>query len=282
MGIGSGFFISRDGLAVTNYHVISGASSAAITTADGREYAVRGICGYDKTKDIAVLQIDGGGFPYLDIADSGTVGIGTHVYAIGSPLGLINSISDGIVSNVPQDISSSTFIQYSAPISMGSGGGPVLNGFGQVVGITCLTVTSGQTLNFAVPINDLRGLSRTDSVPLISIVAKNSDAVICYTGYFPVPDYGIFVGTPIYKTSLDKSTGVKTYYYRLSDITAGDETAVTAYTDLLKQLGFAWKSSYTNDGGYTVDVYYSSNYDMSVHFGMDKPDGVECRFVAIY
>lgn len=282
MGTGSGFFISRDGLAVTNYHVISGASSAAITTADGKEYAVRGICGYDKTKDVAVLQVDGSGFSYLDIADSGKVGIGAHVYAIGSPYGLINTISDGIVSNVPQSINNSSFIQYSAPISMGSGGGPVLNTRGQVVGIACLTVQNGQTLNFAVPSNDLQGLSRTDSVPLISIVAKNSDALICYNGYFPVPDYGIFVGTPIYRSALDKTTGVKTYYYKLSDITAGDDMAVTAYTDLLKQLGFEWQSTYTNDGGYAVGVYHNANFDMSVHFGMDKLDGVECRFVAIY
>ncbi|SHI10614.1 S-layer homology domain-containing protein [Sporobacter termitidis DSM 10068] len=282
IGIGSGFFISRDGLAVTNYHVIDGAANAIITTADGTQYPVKGICGYDKVKDIAVLQIDGTGFPYLSVADSDQLQVGAHVYAIGSPFGLLNTISDGVVSNARQDLNDSSFIQFSAPISMGSGGGPILNAKGQVVGIACLTVLNGQTLNFAVPINDLSGLSKTGSVPLITIVAKNSASTLYYRSYFPVPDYGVFAGTPLYRTSLDQTTGVKTYYYRLSDITVGEDTAVNGYVGLLNKNGFSWQSSYKNDSGHTVDVYYNPFYDMSVHFGADVLDGVDCRVVAIY
>jgi S1-C subfamily serine protease len=282
IGIGSGFFISSSGLAVTNYHVIADAASAVITTADGTQYAVKGICGYDKTMDIAILQIDGSGFNYLSIADSDQVSVGTHVYAIGSPFGLFNTVSDGIVSNARQALNNSEFIQYSAPISMGSGGGPVLNTKGQVVGISCLTVLSGQTLNFAVPINDLNGLSRTNSIPLISFQAKNNSGVIYYRSYFPVPDYGIHAGATLYKTILDQSTGVKTYYYKASDITVSDDVAEGGYVKLLNQNGFDWQSTYTNNGGYTVDVYYNASFDMSVHFGTDVLDGVVCRVVAIY
>ena len=282
IGIGSGFFISRDGLAVTNYHVIDGAASAAITTADGKKYAVKGICGYDKTMDIAVLQIDGGGFPYLPIADSDQLAVGTQVYAIGSPLGLINSISDGVVSNTQQKVNNSLFIQISAPISLGSGGGPVLNTLGQVVGVSCLTVVTGQTLNFAVPINDLNGLSRTDSVPLVSIIAKNAGSTVFYRGHYPVPDYGVFVGSAIYQSSLDELSGIKRYYYRASDITVSDDVAVKGYEELLKKTGFEWQFSYTNGAGKDVSVFRNASYGISVHFGLDSLSGVLCRFVAIY
>jgi hypothetical protein len=183
---------------------------------------------------------------------------------------------------VPQNVNNSSFIQFSAPISMGSGGGPVLNTLGQVVGVSCLTVLSGQTLNFAVPINAMKELSRTGAVPLITIVAKNADATIYYRSYFPVPDYGVYVGTPIYRASQDKNTGVKTYYYRLSDITAPDSVAVDGYVALLTENGFKWQSSYKNDAGKTVDVYKNADFGMSVHFGTDNFNGIACRFVAIY
>jgi len=282
LGIGSGFFITRDGLALTNYHVIDGASSAVITTADGRTYDVKGICGYDTKHDIAVLQIDGSGFPYLGLADSGTVQTGDDVYTIGSPFGLLNSMSNGVISHTGREINGTDFIQYTAPISMGSGGGPVLNTKGEAVGLTCLTVLNGQTINFAVPINKQALLSRTDSVPLITIVDLNTDYTIYYRSYFPVPDYGIFTGTPIYKTNEDAITRVKTYYYRQSDITVPEEKAIGGYIALLRENGFNWQSSYTGADGSMVDVYFNGNLDMSVHFGTDSPDGVACRFVAIH
>ncbi len=282
LGIGSGFFISRDGLALTNYHVIDGASSAVITTADGVTHNVTGICGYDTVHDIAVLQVEGGGFPYLSLGDSAAIKTGDDVYAIGSPYGLLNTISNGVISNTGREVNGTDFIQYTAPISMGSGGGPVLNTKGQVVGLTCLTVTNGQGLNFAVPINKQATLSRTGSVPLISIIDLNTDYTIFYRGYFPVPDYGVYTGTPIYKTHLDSLTGVKTYYYRQSDITVSEDKATGGYIALLRENGFTWQSSYTGADGSMVDVYHSANLDMSVHFGTDTPDGIACRFVAIH
>lgn len=282
LGIGSGFFITRDGLALTNYHVISGASSAIITTADGKSYTVKGICGYDKKEDIAVLQIDGSGFPYLNLADSSKLAAGDNVYAIGSPFGLINTLSSGVIASTTRQVNGTDFIQYTAPISMGSGGGPILNTAGQVVGLTCLTVISGQTLNFAVPVNKEALLSRTDCVSLLSIVALNSDSTIFYRNYLPVPDYGVFTATPIYQTNFDSVTGVKTYYYKISDITVPDDKAVDGYVTLLRQYGFEWQSSYVGGDGGNIDVYYNANYDISVHFGTDTLGGVACRFIAIH
>lgn len=281
LGIGSGFFITRDGLAVTNYHVVKGASSAAITTSDGKRYDVKGICGYDDNTDLAILQIDGTGFTYLPLADSDALVFGTGVFAIGSPFGLVNTISEGIVSNTSRLINGGPFFQFSAPISVGSGGGPVLNTLGQVVGVTCLTVRTGQMLNFAVPINALQGLSRTDSTPLIVLASKNHDTIWYYKSSYPVTDYGVFTGTPLYKARYDVTTNVKTFYYKESAITVGNEIAVDGYVKQLTQSGFVWKSSYTNNNGYTVDVYYNADYGQRVMFGKDVLDGIVCRAVGI-
>ena len=282
LGIGSGFFITSDGLALTNYHVIDGAASAIIVTDDGEIYDVEGICGYNTTTDLAVLQIDGSGFDYLSLGDSETLDVGDKVYAIGSPYGLINTFSDGIVSNANQQLNDSDYIQYSAPISLGSGGGPVLNTLGQVIGLTCLTVTQGQTLNFAVPINYADELSRTGCVPLIAIIKDNTDGTTYYNDYYPVPNYGVYVGTPPYMTELDSVTEVKTYFYQTSEITVSDEIAVDGYVALLEENGFTWQSSITSETGYEADVYYYAELDISVQFGLDIVDGVECRYVAIY
>jgi S1-C subfamily serine protease len=282
VGIGSGFFITRDGLAVTNYHVIEGAASAVITSADGQKYDVVGVCGYDKVTDLALLQIGGKGFSYLPLADSDKLEIGETVYAIGSPLGLVNSFSSGIISSTARQLNGSTFLQYSAHISTGSGGGPVVNRYGQVVGVTCLTIRNGQTMNFAVPSNFIGDITRTDCIPLLSLVSKDSGKVYFYKNYFPVPDYGAFTGTPLYKTTYDEPTNVKTFYYKQVNIIVSEDVAVGGYVAELKKYGFAWQSSYTNAAGYTVDVYYSEAFDTSVHFGLDSLDGFVCRFVAIH
>jgi S1-C subfamily serine protease len=100
---GSGFFIDSSGLAVTNYHVIEGASAAAILTTDGEVYDVLGVYDYSEDYDLALLQIDGSGFPILPLGDSDAVAAGATVYAIGNPLGLTNTISQGIVSNAARN-----------------------------------------------------------------------------------------------------------------------------------------------------------------------------------
>ena len=150
---GSGFFISKDGTAVTNYHVTEGASALKIYLPDGRTYWVDSIVSASAAKDIAIIKVKGSNFPYLEIGDSDTVRGGQAIFAIGSPLGLSNTISDGIVSNPSRSISGLNYIQISAPISHGSSGGALLNQAGQVIGITSAGFDDGQNLNLAIPIN---------------------------------------------------------------------------------------------------------------------------------
>ena len=164
---GSGFFLSEDGLAVTNYHVISGAASARIIVSDtGAAYEVLGVYDYDAEEDWAVLQIGGSGFLTLEIGDPGYDVGGATVYAIGSPLGLQNTLSSGIISNPARMDGGMTYIQMSAAISPGSSGGALLNKYGQVIGITSATYTEGQNLNLAIPMTYLADMDTTAWVPL--------------------------------------------------------------------------------------------------------------------
>lgn len=181
MQLGSGFFIDSDGTAVTNYHVLDGGSSAKITLSDGGQiYDVEGVYDYDKERDIALIKIKGSGFPYLETADSDDIKGGATVYAIGSPLGLSNTISQGIISNTDRTINGQNYIQISAAISNGSSGGALINTYGKVIGITSGeaaqstssgTIT-GQNLNLAIPINCIKSLKKGTLTSMADIYQK--------------------------------------------------------------------------------------------------------------
>ena len=154
---GSGFFIDGEGTAVTNHHVIYGATSAKVWLADssGADQESRDVLGvydWNEEEDWAVLKVEGSNASWLRIGDPSTAMGGATVYALGSPLGLSASISDGMVSNPARVLDGQTYIQISAPISHGSSGGALVNKYGEVVGITSAGFDEGQNLNLAVPI----------------------------------------------------------------------------------------------------------------------------------
>lgn len=152
---GSGFFINASGVAVTNYHVIQGAFSAFVRTADGQTYAVEKVLGGDPDKDIAILQVDIDKSSYLKAGDSSLLESGDRIYTLGSPKGLENTISDGIVSNPNREIYGAKYIQISAPITDGSSGGALLDESGNVVGITTASYGDAGALNVAIPIEEV-------------------------------------------------------------------------------------------------------------------------------
>jgi len=164
---GSGFFVSADGLIVTNYHVISEGSSAVAKLPDGAFYAVDGVLTFDKARDVAVIKAHGKNFRPLTLGDSNRVQVGEEVVAIGNPLSLESTVSNGIVSGVRtvQD-EGGRFLQITAPISPGSSGGPLFNMAGDVVGITTMYLKGGENLNFAIPINDAKLLLLDSSAKL--------------------------------------------------------------------------------------------------------------------
>jgi hypothetical protein len=149
--LGSGFIIHPDGLIATNLHVIAGEPEAVVTLSDGRTFRDPEVVGLDEAHDIAVLRIPASSLPSLTLVDLAAVHAGDRVVAIGHPLGLGSTVSDGLVSAVRVVSDSMTLLQVSAPIAPGSSGGPLLDDRGRVIGIATLMVTRGQNLNFGVP-----------------------------------------------------------------------------------------------------------------------------------
>ena len=177
---GSGFFIDSDGTLVTNYHVVEGGASAKITTMDNQVYDVSGVYDYNETTDIALLKVNGSGFTSLKVSTE-PVSAGDTIYAIGSPLGLSNTISSGIISNAARVYEGVTYIQVTAPISSGSSGGALIDSQGRAVGITSgefySSTNMSQNLNIAVPLTYLDELERS-SVTSMSQALAVEEAVI--------------------------------------------------------------------------------------------------------
>ncbi len=149
---GSGFLALEDSVIITNHHVIEGAISAIkANTEDDMYFEVDEILCYDETSDIAILKTNAKTrLDLLRLASSSVLDKGSRVVAIGSPLGLRNTVSEGIYSGVIQD--ETEYILFTAAISSGSSGGALFNEYGEVIGVTAATYTEGQNLNLAVPI----------------------------------------------------------------------------------------------------------------------------------
>ncbi len=155
---GSGFLVDSSGRIVTNYHVVRDARSIRVKLASGDVYENVTVLATDQRRDLAVIQIPGFHLPALSLGNSDSVHTGAAVVLIGSPLGLENTMSTGIVSGRRQEKEGYSLIQVSAPASPGSSGGPVLSRNGRVIGVAVSQMQAGQNLNFAVPINYVRGL----------------------------------------------------------------------------------------------------------------------------
>lgn len=157
-GQGSGFIVSSDGTILTNAHVVDGATSVVVKLNDRREYDAK-VIGVDKQSDVAVLKIDAKNLPTVKIGDPNKLKVGEWVIAIGSPFGLENTVTSGIVSAKSRALPGSNyvpFIQTDVPVNPGNSGGPLFNMKGEVVGINSQIFSrSGgyMGLSFAIPID---------------------------------------------------------------------------------------------------------------------------------
>jgi hypothetical protein len=177
---GSGFIVSSDGKIVTNHHVIAGAHSGTVKLNNGAFFAVDGILADDPDHDLAVIKVSGKNLPSLALADSDNLSVGQHVLAIGSPLGLENSVSDGIVSALRQDPKGGSWIQTTAPASHGNSGGPLLIMDGKVAGVLTWKASAGENLNFAVPSKLIAPLIANSTVRPLGTTSK-SDSTLSTT-----------------------------------------------------------------------------------------------------
>lgn len=156
-GVGSGFIIESNGLILTNAHVVEGATTIYVTLTDKREFKAK-LLGMDKRTDVAVVKIEARDLPKLPLGDSSKVRVGEWVLAIGSPFGLENTVTAGIVSAKSRDTGDYLpFIQTDVAVNPGNSGGPLLNTAGQVIGINSQIFSrSGgyMGISFAIPIDE--------------------------------------------------------------------------------------------------------------------------------
>ncbi|MBQ4370383.1 MAG: serine protease, partial [Oscillospiraceae bacterium] len=238
LGSGSGFFISDDGLALTNYHVAANSSCLTATMTDGTVYSAIDVIDYDSFNDLVLLRVHGAeGRPYLTLGDSSAVKQGETVYAIGSPLGLSNTMSAGIVSNVSRVLDGVTYIQTSAQITHGSSGGALVNEYGEAVGVTCGGFDSYGDLNLAVPINYVSELDRSsqDSYYVWDLS--------WYEGFNYAIDFGAFAG--LYYTDIQQTDWGTVYVYSINDFR---DSPVQSWDDNFYDTIYYYENRLLNNG----------------------------------
>jgi serine protease Do len=165
-GLGSGFIINQDGFLITNFHVIEGETQISVEVyhhQDGqlerRSYKDVKIIAINKFEDIALLRIedkDAPKFSRVLLGDSDSLAVGESVFAIGSPLGLERTVTEGIVSTKTRELQGELYLQTTAQINPGNSGGPLFNMRGEVIGITNMKITFGEGLGFAIPVSAVK------------------------------------------------------------------------------------------------------------------------------
>ena len=164
-GMGSGFIINNNGTILTNAHVVAGAEKVTVTLKDGRTFEGR-VMGRDSVTDVAVVKVDAQNLPIVKVGDSQALQPGETAIAIGNPLGLDNTVTEGIISATGRSSGQVgipdqrvNFIQTDAAINPGNSGGPLLNQRGEVIGINTAIIQGAQGLGFAIPINTAQRIS---------------------------------------------------------------------------------------------------------------------------
>ena len=174
-GIGTGFFVSAVGDVVTNHHVLRGASQAEVKTSSGKVYPVRSVLAEDPDNDLIMISVQVSPCDVHPLSVRPALpAIGEKIVVIGSPLGLDQTVSDGIVSAVREIQGARRVIQITAPISPGSSGSPVVNMRGEVVAVACALIANGQNLNFGIPSEKVAALSAGSGYPLSRIARADA------------------------------------------------------------------------------------------------------------
>jgi hypothetical protein len=197
---GTGFLVSADGVIVTNYHVIKEGNVAIVKFPDDTAFSVDGVLASDKVRDLAIIKIHGKTFRTLALGDSDDIQVGEEVVAIGNPLSLESTVSNGIISGVrTSKEQGGKFLQTTAPISPGSSGGPLFNMHGEVVGINTLYLEGGENLNFAIPVNDAKLLLSHQSAKLQNLPNESEPKEVPPEESPAPPSAGQALDSPAYR-----------------------------------------------------------------------------------
>lgn len=165
-GQGSGFFVNQEGYLITNFHVVEGETQISVEVFQKKSgqferhtYRQVRIVAMNKFADLALLKVEDPGAPrfqYALLAQADTLAVGERVFAIGNPMGLERTVTEGIVSSKTRQMQGDLFLQTTAQINPGNSGGPLFNMRGEVVGVTNMKMTFGEGLGFAIPVHRVR------------------------------------------------------------------------------------------------------------------------------
>jgi TolA-binding protein len=243
--IGTGFFVNKYGHLITNHHVLVGKFGAEIRTADGSTYRVRKVVAESQETDLIKVSVD---IPpekvhWLYVSDE-VPPVAQQVVVVGSPMGLEQSVSNGIISSVREIPGLGTFFQMSAPISPGSSGSPVVNLRGRVVGVASFQFLRGQNLNFAVAGKSIRDLKiKVSAQSLSEWTFSISDqkprlaAELCRKGYSLSVNGQDQEALQYFKLATENDPGSTTAWYGLGYCYAGKNyhtEAIAAYKQAIQ------------------------------------------------
>ena len=263
---GTGIIMSSDGYVITNHHVISGALVISVLTNDNREFEAA-LVGSDEMSDLAVLKIDARGLKPAEFGDSSKLRVGDSVVAIGDPLGvqLRGTMTNGIISAINRDLTvgdrTMTLIQTNAALNNGNSGGPLINCYGQVIGINTVKMSSYYTasatvegLGFAIPISVAKPIidelienGYVAGRPAIGISGDSLPTY--YRAYYRLPD-GVYV------TSVNDGSDAKAKGIREGDIVTAINGEVISSIDDLNTI----KNQYAAGDEVTLTIYRSGAY----------------------
>ena len=256
---GSGVVLSENGYVITNYHVVEGARSVSVLFTDGRELPAR-MVGGDKLSDLAVLHVDAVDLIPAEFGDSDTLRVGDTVVAIGDPLGIAlrGTMTDGIVSAINRDLTTGgrtlTLIQTNAALNSGNSGGPLINCYGQVIGINTMKIgdyvnSAGvEGLGFAIPsttvkqiVDQLISQGYVSGRPELGISGVDVPAFYQYYSRLPA---GVYV------TAVEPGSDAEAKDIRIQDILlAIDDQRITSCDDVERVL-------YSYEAGDVVEVVF--------------------------
>lgn len=163
-GQGSGVVVRSDGLIITCFHVIDDIREGVVHFPDGKTYPIAEVLAVDPVNDIALIRVNGSGFKPVRLQKTNKIEIGDEIVAIGSPRGEETTVSTGIISSVRKE---SNKLQFTAPISNGSSGGPLFNNYGELIGIAAASKVNAQNLNFAIPSSEIELLLTPSNTSVI-------------------------------------------------------------------------------------------------------------------
>lgn len=241
-GLGSGFLVTKDGYILTNSHVVEGAQSISVLIKNHNKPFKAKLVGADPSLDLAVLKIEGKDFPTLPLGDSNKIRVGNWVIAIGSPFGLEDTVTIGVISakERPLEIDGRTFehlLQTDASINPGNSGGPLLNLNGEVIGINTAINAQAQGIGFAIPTSTVKQvmdeLIQKGKVvrPWIGVqiqpVTPDIANFLGYEGSGGAVIYGVVAGGPAAKAGMQEGDIVLTI----------DGSKIASPDDLIKVLG---------------------------------------------